>query len=145
MGPSYRIPVTDDFTRLTLDTIALCSMGYRFNSYYSETTHPFLTAMADFLIESGRRANRPRLANMVMRGTQQKYDADIKLLQETATEVLRNRKANPEKDKKDLLNAMIYGRDPQTGEGLTDQSIMNNMITFLIAGTCCCKLLAFRF
>src|SRR5436305_13564919 len=29
---------------------------------------------------------------------------------------------------------MILGRDPKTGEGLTDESIMNNIITFLIAG-----------
>ena len=35
-GPDFRIPVTEDFTRLTLDTIALCAMGYRFNSFYQE-------------------------------------------------------------------------------------------------------------
>ena len=35
-GSSYSIPVTDDFTRLTLDTIALCAMDYRFNSYYRD-------------------------------------------------------------------------------------------------------------
>jgi cytochrome P450 / NADPH-cytochrome P450 reductase len=29
-GPSYRIPVADDFTRLTLDTIALCTMDFRY-------------------------------------------------------------------------------------------------------------------
>jgi cytochrome P450 / NADPH-cytochrome P450 reductase len=56
-GPSYEIEVSDDFTRLTLDTLALCSMGYRFNSYYSPELHPFIQAMGDFLTESG---NRPR-------------------------------------------------------------------------------------
>ena len=35
-GPSYKIPPTDDFTRLTLDTLALCAMDYRFNSFYTE-------------------------------------------------------------------------------------------------------------
>ena len=34
-GPGHQINVTDDFTRLTLDTIALCTMDYRFNSYYT--------------------------------------------------------------------------------------------------------------
>ena len=42
MGPSYRIPVTSDFTRLTLDTIALCAMDYRFNSFYQDDMHPFV-------------------------------------------------------------------------------------------------------
>ena len=29
---------------------------------------------------------------------------------------------------------MIDGRDPKTGQGLDDSSIINNLITFLIAG-----------
>jgi cytochrome P450/NADPH-cytochrome P450 reductase len=29
---------------------------------------------------------------------------------------------------------MLNGRDPQTGEAMTDDSITDNMITFLIAG-----------
>lgn len=28
-GREYVIPTTDDFTRLTLDTLALCAMDYR--------------------------------------------------------------------------------------------------------------------
>ncbi len=28
-GPEYRLNPTEDFTRLTLDTIAICSMSYR--------------------------------------------------------------------------------------------------------------------
>ena len=35
-GPTTPVMVTDDFTRLTLDTIALCSMGTRFNSFYHD-------------------------------------------------------------------------------------------------------------
>ena len=34
-GSEYRIDPTDDFTRLALDTIALCSMHYRINSFYT--------------------------------------------------------------------------------------------------------------
>jgi cytochrome P450/NADPH-cytochrome P450 reductase len=33
-GGDHAIQVVDDFTRLTLDTIALCAMDYRFNSWY---------------------------------------------------------------------------------------------------------------
>jgi cytochrome P450/NADPH-cytochrome P450 reductase len=68
-----------------------------------------------------------------MRSAQKKYDDDIALLKKVATEVVKERRLNPN-DKKDLLNAMINGRDPKTGEGLTEESILNNMITFLIAG-----------
>ena len=34
-GSEYRIDPTDDFTRLALDTVALCSMHYRINSFYT--------------------------------------------------------------------------------------------------------------
>lgn len=32
-GPQQPIDVGEDFIRLTLDIVALCSMGFRFNSY----------------------------------------------------------------------------------------------------------------
>ncbi|KAA8565429.1 hypothetical protein EYC84_009289 [Monilinia fructicola] len=132
-GSKEKIDVTDGFTRLTLDSIALCAMGTRFNSFYHEEMHPFVDAMTGFLLESGARAARPAIANYFMRSTQNKYDSDIELLQSVAKELLAERRANPN-DKKDLLNAMINGRDPKTGKGLPDSNILNNMITFLIAG-----------
>lgn len=149
-GAEEKIHVTDDFTRLTLDSIALwvtcvscmasftnirfrCAMGTRFNSFYHEELHPFVNAMLGLLVESGARAQRPMIANLFMRSAQKKYEEDIKFLRKIASDLLADRRAHPT-DKKDLLNAMINGRDPKTGEGLSDESIINNMITFLIAG-----------
>ena len=62
-GPKVSIEAADDFTRLTLDTLALCTMGTRFNSFYTEQVHPFVDAMAGFLSGSGKRAGRPRFMN----------------------------------------------------------------------------------
>ncbi|KAJ9314762.1 hypothetical protein DTO271D3_5008 [Paecilomyces variotii] len=132
-GPKTPIIVTDDFTRLTLDTIALCAMGTRFNSYYHEEMHPFVDAMLTLLTGSGRRARRPALINNLPTSENTQYWNDIEFLKKVAKELVDDRRANPE-DKKDLLNAMILGKDPKTGKGLTDDSIINNMITFLIAG-----------
>ena len=108
-------------------------MDTRFNSFYKDDLHPFVHAMVGFLQESGLRARRPAFANYFMRQSQQQYDNDIKLMRTVAEEVVAERRAHPS-DKKDLLNAMIKGRDAKTGEGLTDDTIYNNMITFLIAG-----------
>lgn len=108
-------------------------MDTRFNSFYHENMHPFVDAMVGLLAESGARSQRPAVANYLMRAKQQQYDRDIAYLRQVADEVVAERRANPS-DKKDLLNAMVKGRDPKTGEGMTDASITNNMITFLIAG-----------
>jgi len=76
-GSAFKIPVTDDFTRLTLDTLALCSMDYRFNSFYREEMHPFVDAMVRFLSESGSRVRRPALLSMFYRNQEYQYWKDI--------------------------------------------------------------------
>ena len=133
LGPDAPIAVTEDFTRLTLDSIALCAMDTRFNSFYHDEMHPFVQAMVDFLAENGARPNRTAIAQFFMRETNRKYWADIDIMKRVAQGVVEQRRRVPS-DKKDLLNAMINGRDPRTGEAMSDESIMNNMITFLIAG-----------
>lgn len=127
-GSDFKIPVTDDFTRLTLDTLALCSMDYRFNSFYQEAMHPFVDAMVNFLSESGNRVRRPGLLSMFYRAQDQNYWRDVDYMRKISLEVIQNRKDHPE-DKKDLLNAMLDGVDPKTGDKLSDQSIVDNMIT----------------
>lgn len=108
-------------------------MGTRFNSFYKEEMHPFVGSMIGLLQESGKRAARPGFANYFMPGSVAQYEADIATLHQIAADVLAERRQFPT-DKKDLLNAMIRGRDPKSGEGLSDESILNNMIVFLIAG-----------
>ncbi|KAL2869660.1 bifunctional cytochrome P450/NADPH--P450 reductase [Aspergillus lucknowensis] len=132
-GPDALIMVTDDFTRLTLDTLALCSMGYRFNSYYSPVMHPFIEAMGDFLTEAGEKSRRPPLPGIFFYNRDQKFHDDIAVLRNTALEVLEARKAG-KTSRDDLLAAMLRGVDSKTGLKMTDESIMDNLITFLIAG-----------
>uniref|UniRef100_A0A0C4DJD1 Bifunctional cytochrome P450/NADPH--P450 reductase n=1 Tax=Fusarium oxysporum (strain Fo5176) TaxID=660025 RepID=A0A0C4DJD1_FUSOF len=132
-GPNSPIMVTDDFTRLTLDTLALCSMGYRFNSYYSPVLHPFIEAMGEFLTEAGEKPRRLPLPGIVYRDRDRKYQQDIEIMRDTAREVLEARKADGS-TRKDLLAAMLEGVDTKTGKKMTDESIMDNLITFLIAG-----------
>ncbi|RGP76777.1 bifunctional p-450:nadph-p450 reductase [Fusarium longipes] len=133
-GPHTPVDASDNFTRLALDTLALCAMDYRFNSYYKEELHPFIEAMGDFLLESGNRNRRPAFApNFLYRAANDKFYADIALMKSVADEVVATRKQNPS-DRKDLLAAMLEGVDPQTGDKLSDDNITNQLITFLIAG-----------
>ncbi|EJD42499.1 cytochrome P450 [Auricularia subglabra TFB-10046 SS5] len=132
-GPTHPIDPSEDFTRLALDTIALCSMSYRLNSFYTDGLPPFVKAMGEFLTESGRRSQRPEVVTMLMRETNAQHEANIRIMTDLAKQIVDDRRADPT-DTKDLLNAMLNGVDPQTGKKLTDKSIMEQMITFLIAG-----------
>ena len=132
-GPEHRIQATEDFTRLTLDTIALCSMDYRFNSFYSEEMHPFVQAMTSTL---GSGNGPTTVYGIIQRlaGTKDKSVLESKAyMSATAKELVQHRREHPT-EKKDLLNAMITGKDPKTGESMRDDLITSNMITFLVAG-----------
>lgn len=133
MGAEKPIMVTDDFTRLTLDTIALCAMDFRFNSFYQDSMHPFVDAMVGFLSESGKRTQRPAVVTSLMKRKEKRLRADVDYMDSVAKDLVRHRRENPT-DKPDLLNAMIKGTDPQSGDMMRDELIMANMITFLIAG-----------
>ncbi|KAJ3801876.1 cytochrome P450 [Lentinula aff. detonsa] len=108
MPIDLNIDPTDDLTRVALDTIALCSMSYR--------------------------ANRPKIVQMFLNATNGKYQRDIEQMRNTAKAILQDRKANPT-DRKDMLNVMLRGRDPKTGAHMSDESIIDNLLTFLIAGS----------
>ncbi|KAK0701590.1 cytochrome P450 [Lasiosphaeria miniovina] len=134
-GPAEAIMVSEDFTRLTLDTLALCSMNFRFNSYYHGNLHPFINAMNEFLVESGNRFPRPAVANnVIFRQATNKFWSDIQTMRETVQAVVRSRKEDAGSARRDLLSAMLDGVDPKTGGKLSDDSIIDNLITFLIAG-----------
>ena len=110
-----------------------CAMGTRFNSFYKADLHPFVDAMVGALAESGARAIRPLIATYLKRSSQRKYDADIAVCHQVANDLVKARKESPT-EKNDLLNSMLNEKDPKTGESMTDESIVNNMITFIIAG-----------
>jgi cytochrome P450/NADPH-cytochrome P450 reductase len=110
-----------------------CAMDMRFNSFYQEEPAPFVQAMNAVLSEGAARASRPGLATYLMRSSQAKFDANIAFMGKVAKEVIERRRKNPT-SKSDLLNTMINGRDPTTGEGLSDKLIVDNVISFLVAG-----------
>ncbi|CAE6503914.1 unnamed protein product [Rhizoctonia solani] len=114
-GPEHEIDPTDDFTRLAFETIALCTFSYRLNTFYTEGEPP------------------PTIVQALSYGSNAKYAADMEIMNNLANKIVKDRKDHPS-DKKDLLNAMLLGRDSQTGQGLSEENIKAQMLTFLIAG-----------
>lgn len=135
MGEDARFDVSNDMTRLTLDTIALCAFDYRFNSFYQEEMHPFVHAMVEGLVEAGDKGRRFPLQDNIMFWTRKKYEDNITYMNRVADAIIKKRKeTGTENAPDDLLNKMLAGKDPVTGEGLSDENIRYQMLTFLIAG-----------
>jgi cytochrome P450 / NADPH-cytochrome P450 reductase len=110
--------------------------------------------MTDFLKECFARSSRPTVVQALMTGATAKYAEDMKFMTDLANKsslsntddicvvlklciVLAERKAHPT-DKKDLLGNMLSGRDPKTGQGLSDDSVTKNasFMLFLYDSRC---------
>ncbi|MEG7380320.1 bifunctional cytochrome P450/NADPH--P450 reductase CypB [Bacillus subtilis] len=134
LNPNEEIDVADDMTRLTLDTIGLCGFNYRFNSFYRDSQHPFITSMLRALKEAMNQSKRLGLQDKVMVKTKLQFQKDIEVMNSLVDRMIAERKANPDENIKDLLSLMLYAKDPVTGETLDDENIRYQIITFLIAG-----------
>ena len=128
------VDVTDDMTRLTLDTIGLCGFDYRFNSFYRDGNHPFVDAMVRSLSATMHARGLP-LEDLINRREQRQLRDDTRYMHDVVENVIKARRNSGEDtSKKDLLNFMISGVDKQTGQRLDDTQIRDETIIFLIAG-----------
>ncbi|KAF0328285.1 Bifunctional cytochrome P450/NADPH--P450 reductase [Colletotrichum asianum] len=135
-GPEASIDAVDDFTRLTVDTITLCAMNYRLNSFYlNDDMHAYVKSLSRVLVESDKKAQFPDAINAMRFKADAQYRTDIQTMADICKEIIRKRRAaDPEPGSKLLLDLMIHGVDPKTGDKLSDDAIMWNLHTFLIAG-----------
>jgi cytochrome P450/NADPH-cytochrome P450 reductase len=129
------VDVTHDMTSLTLDTIGLCGFGYRFNSFYRDTNHPFVGAMIGALGASMETRGLP-LESLIMKDRARQLRADIRYMNEMVDRIIRERRENDDgaPARPDLLGSMLSGMDRKSGERLDDLNIRYQVITFLIAG-----------
>lgn len=133
-GPAARIDLTDDMTRLTVDTIALCAFGHRLNSFYDRELHPFVGAMFRALTESSARVRRPPGVGHFMLRTKARYRDDIRTMHRLADEIIANRRRRAGSEPANVLDIMLGTPDPETGAYLDHANIRHQLVTFLIAG-----------
>jgi cytochrome P450/NADPH-cytochrome P450 reductase len=77
--------------------------------------------------------NRLELQNKLMIGTRRQLDRDIHTMFSLVDKIIAERKQQGS-DVEDLLAHMLEGIDPESGQGLDDENIRYQIITFLIAG-----------
>ncbi len=131
-NPGDEISVTEDFTRLTFETIGLVGFGYRFGAFYRQDTHPFVTAMGDVLGWAIKNSTNPE-------SSPDNPPPDVVAARDYMNElvdgVIEHRQAHPGTGKsKDLLDYMLGAKDAESGVGLSLHNIRSQINTFLIAG-----------
>jgi len=92
-NPGEEVDVPADMTRLTLDTIALCGFGYRFNSFYRETPHPFVEAMVRVLSESQNRMRQMPIQTRLRVKAERQLEDDNAFMNDLVDRIIAERKA----------------------------------------------------
>lgn len=91
--------------------------------------------MTRVLKEASIQGNIPGFINSLRISSHRKFDKDAAVMREICKNIIqkrRNGQSDPET--KDLLDVLLNSKDPETGEKLQEDPIINNLITFLIAG-----------
>ncbi|MEM7268226.1 MAG: cytochrome P450 [Pseudomonadota bacterium] len=127
------IDVVHDMTAIALDVIGICGFNYRFNSFYRRDYHPFIDALNRSLETCMVQRGLP-FESTILHSRLSKLEEDTNYMNNLVDEIIKERRAGDGSGPNDLLNYMLQGVDKATGEGLSDENIRYQIITFLIAG-----------
>jgi len=125
LNADKEIDVVRDMTSLTVDTIGLCGFGYRFNSFYHDAEHPFVSQMANALSTSMDELRDMPLEKIIQQKRARQFQTDVRGMNQIVDRIIKDRRASGEdlSEKLDLLSYMLTGIDKKTGERLDDLNI----------------------
>jgi len=75
-----------------------------------------------------------RIPYVVPTPTNRRINRAIRELDEIVYGVIRDRRQSVEEERTDVLSRLLRARDPETGEGMTDEELRDEVTTFLIGG-----------
>ncbi len=130
------VDVSEDMIRLTLETIGQCGFDFEFELFKREELHPFTQAMTRALTESMERLTRLRIPNPIWLVKEWQLRRDCAYLHDVVDQVISKRRQEaPDRlaIKRDMLSIMLQASS-ETDQGLSDQNLRFQVLTFLIAG-----------
>ncbi len=117
-----------DLKCVAFSAIAFCTFSHRFNSFYSEDPPAFVGAMGRSLTSAGARGRRLPLpsaaARLLYGGEDAQFQKDVQCQWDIAEGLINERVSKPTEGK-DLLNVMLNGVDPVTGECAPDTPVQH--------------------
>ncbi|KAI0975564.1 cytochrome P450 [Xylaria arbuscula] len=139
LGVNNKIAPLGDLNRLNLEVTTATLFGKRLNGLTGPEP-PVLQAMEDATSEAIKRPTRPGILNWLFYGG--KLKSSTKTLRAWATDLVQYRKDNPT-ERRDLLDSLLTAKDPETGKGLTETEVVDEIVTMPIgSSTAPCMLTA---
>ncbi|KAJ4417904.1 hypothetical protein N0V85_001644 [Neurospora sp. IMI 360204] len=117
-----------DLNLLNLEATTLTLFSQKLNCIQAGG-HPVIQGMEDAVSEAIMRPTRPGLVNWLLYSS--KFKKATKTLRTWAADTVKYRQENPT-DKHDMLWAMMNAQDPETGKGLSESEVLDEIISMPI-------------
>ncbi|KAI9018068.1 cytochrome P450 [Phycomyces nitens] len=135
--PDEKVEILHWTTNLTFETIGKIGFGYEFGLLDKREAppHPFIEAMGYCLKQSIARFSQAQFIKTLPLEMNRRFDREVDLMHSTVDKVIQERKQSEDATniEKDLLGFMLNARD-EHHQGLSDENIRDQVVTFLIAG-----------
>ncbi|CAJ1335055.1 unnamed protein product, partial [Effrenium voratum] len=122
-------------TKMAFETIAVCGLGVSFGCFEDDKTHPFVQALNEVIQCFDPVGRWPVfLRPIFVREKLRKYMDGSRYLREYCVDIIKKRRQEGQQEKKDLIDRMLFDVDAKTGKKMSEESIVDNLLTFLLAG-----------
>jgi cytochrome P450 len=132
------IDVDSEMMRLALEIIGLALFTADFSDESKDLAQAVLIAL-DHIIHSAR--NPIGLPDRFPTARSRRYRAALKMLDASVYDLIRNRRqelgfkpGSGEQENPDLLSLLLQARDEESGSGMSDQQLRDEILTLIIAG-----------
>ena len=128
-------PIERDMTGVTFDVISATLLPSG-----DETVAPAVERATGRFQRSGAWGQLYAVANMpkwLPQPGRRSQAGAVRTLRESVAALLRERRAAPERPgevRDDLLHRLMGARDPETGQSMNDEQLVDNLLTFYLAG-----------
>ncbi|KAJ5923171.1 Cytochrome P450 [Penicillium verhagenii] len=144
-GTKQRVKASDDLDLILLASCMKCFFNERVHVLgEKDETQKKAWAMVEAwegaTMEALKRPNRPKPLNWLYQG---RFSAFTKTMRNYATEIVNRRKNNPELARKDMMDALLNGVDPESGLKLTDSQVVDEIISIFIGAATAANLLTY--
>ncbi|KAK7701481.1 hypothetical protein SLS64_010225 [Diaporthe eres] len=127
------VDLMDELNRLNLEATTLTMFGKKLNCITAAESHSMLQGMEDSTSEAMMRPTRPGFLNWLFYGS--KFKKSIKAMREDyAEDLVFHRKQNPT-GRRDILWALMEGQDDQTSKSLTEEQVIDEIVSMPIGSS----------
>ncbi|WP_454561907.1 cytochrome P450 [Mycobacterium haemophilum] len=133
------IDIPDQTNRLTIEIIARAGLGYSFSKLSDPSENAFVAAVIrelSYFRLTARTDAIPFYDKLFGQKQKQQHVADNAYVRRQVSDIVEARRRNPTAGPhNDMLDIMLHNTDPDTGEQLDNDNIINQMLTLLVAGS----------